>query len=43
MDCWTGIGISQHSKASRFIHLDLKPRGTDSATGKSNKALWSYS
>ena len=45
MDCWTGIGISQHSKKSggRFIHLDLKPRGIDHATGKSNKALWSYS
>ena len=42
MDCWTGIGISQHSKKSRFIHLDLKPRGIDHATGKSIKSLWSY-
>ena len=40
MDCWNGIGISQRSKksGSRFIHLDLKPRGVSG----NDKALWSY-
>ena len=37
MDCFEGIGISQHTKNGRFLHLDLKPR----AGGQ--KAFWSYS
>ena len=36
MDCFEGIGLAQSGKGSRFIHLDIKPRG-------GNKALWTYS
>jgi len=38
MNCWNGIGLAQHSKRGRFIHLDLKPRGLSG----NDKALWSY-
>tara|TARA_R100000700_G_C3174615_1_gene149290 strand:+ start:932 stop:1447 length:516 start_codon:yes stop_codon:yes gene_type:complete len=41
MDCFDGIGISQ--RGSKFLHLDMKPRGEpDPKTGKGPKVLWSY-
>ena len=35
MDCFDGIGVQQHAKKGRFIHLDIKPRN-------GGKAFWSY-